>query len=78
MGNGPTSPSLACSAAAKRMRAHRQRRQDGFRCVTIELRETEIDVLILKGLLKADARNDLHAIRNALYTHLDRTLGSAA
>jgi hypothetical protein len=51
------------------MRAHRQRRRDGLHCVTIELRETEIDVLLGK---KADARN---AIRDALYAHLERTLG---
>jgi hypothetical protein len=56
------------------MRAHRQRRQDGLRCLTIELRETEIDALIGKGMLKADARNDPYAIRDALYAHLERTL----
>jgi hypothetical protein len=62
------------SAAAERMRAHRQRRRDGLRCLTIEVRETEIDALIRKGTLKADARNDPYAIRDALYAHLDRTL----
>ena len=41
-------------------------RRDGLRCLTIELRETERDALIRKGLLKADARNDLHAVREAL------------
>ena len=69
--NPATSTPAPCSAAAERMRAHRQRRRDGFRCVTIELRETEIDVLLGK---KADARNDADAIRDALYAHLDRTL----
>jgi len=58
-------------SAAERMRAHRQRRRDGLRCLTIELRETEIDVLLGK---KADARNDPDAIRDALYVHLERTL----
>jgi hypothetical protein len=53
------------------MRAHRQRRRDGLRCLTIELRETEIDALIGK---KAVARNDEDAIRDALYAHLERTL----
>jgi hypothetical protein len=56
------------------MRRHRERRRDGLRCLTIELRETEIDVLIGKGMLKADARNHPEAIRDALYAHLDRTL----
>jgi len=62
------------SSAAERMRAHRERRRDGLRCLTIELRETEIDSLIRKGMLKTDARNDQHAIRDALYAHLERTL----
>jgi hypothetical protein len=53
------------------MRAHRQRRRDGLHCLTIELRETEIDVLLGR---KADARNDQDAIRDALYAHLERTL----
>ena len=65
------------SAAAERMRAHRDRRRAGLRCVVVQLRETEIDVLIRKGLLKADARNDLYAVRNALHGHFDRTLGTA-
>jgi hypothetical protein len=59
------------STGAERMRAHRQRRRDGLRCLTIELRETEIDVLIGKKTL---ARNDEDAIRDALYAHLERTL----
>ena len=53
------------------MRAHRQRRRDGLRCLTIELRETEIDALISK---KAVARNDADATRDALYAYLERTL----
>ena len=62
------------STAAERMRRHRERQRDGLRCLTIELRDTEIDVLVRKGMLKADARSDRDAIRDALYTHLDRTL----
>jgi hypothetical protein len=38
--------------------------------------ETEIDMLIRKGMLKADARNDPGAVCKALYAHLDRTLGA--
>jgi hypothetical protein len=68
-----TSPPAAKprSSAAERMRAYRQRRREGLRCLTIELRETEIDALLGK---KADARNDADAIRDALYAHLERTL----
>jgi hypothetical protein len=47
-----------------------------MRCLLIELREKEIDVLIRKGLLDADARNGLHAVRDALYRHLDDTLNA--
>jgi len=62
------------TAAAERMRRHRQRRRDGLRCLIIELRETEIDDLIRKGLLKSETRNDLNTIIKALYAHLDNTL----
>lgn len=34
------------SRATLRMRRHRERRRDGLRCLTIELRETEIDALV--------------------------------
>jgi hypothetical protein len=57
------------------MRRYRERRRDGLRCVTIELRETEIDALARNGFLKADARNDLRLIEMALYEFLERTLG---
>jgi hypothetical protein len=69
-----TTISRGPSPAAARMRRHRERRRDGMRCLTIELRETEVEVLIRQGMLKADARNSSNAIRQALYAHLDRTL----
>jgi hypothetical protein len=59
------------SPAATRMRCHRERRRDGLRCFTIELRETEIDALIQKGMLKSDTRNDLQAVKEALYAYLN-------
>jgi hypothetical protein len=71
----PPAP-IGRSAAAERMRAHRDRRRKGLRCIRIELRETEVDVLIRKGLLRPDARNDLNAVVKALYDHLDATLGT--
>jgi hypothetical protein len=40
-----------------------------------ELRETEIDVLVRKGLLNRGRRDDPNAIVKALHAHLDRTLG---
>ena len=78
MGIVPSAAPMTRSAAAERMRAHRKRRRAGLRCVVVQLRETEIDVLIKRGLLKADARNDLCAVRDASYVHLDRTLSTAA
>ena len=72
--NPPTSTSAPCSAAAERMRRHRERRRDGLRCLMIELRETEIDALARNGSLKGDARNDLYAIEMALYEFLEHTL----
>jgi hypothetical protein len=69
--------SISRSPAAARMRLHRERRRHGLRCLTIELRETEVDVLIAKGLLNSETRHDSHVVRQALYAHLDQTLGSA-
>jgi hypothetical protein len=65
---------LADSTAAQRMRRHRQRQRNGMRCLTIELRETEIEALIYRGLLKWETRNDRSAIIKALYDFFDHTL----
>jgi hypothetical protein len=69
---------LIPSAAAERMRLHRERKRLGLRCLTVELRETEIEALIHGGLLKAETRNDMAAVRKALYEHLDHTLGATS
>ena len=74
----PTSRSPTSSAAAERMRLHRERRRKGLRCLLVELRETEVDALIRKEMLNGDARNNSKAVRKALYAHLDQTLGSMA
>jgi len=71
----PTTEPAAPSAAAERMRRHRQRRCDGLRCFMIELRETEIDALVRKGLLEAEDRHDYDSVQSALYAFLDRALG---
>ena len=59
------------TAAAERMRRYRQRRRDGFRCLMIELRETEIDALITNGLLTAKNREDYDSLQSAFYAFLD-------
>ena len=57
------------------MRRHRQRRRDGLRCFIIELRETEIDAVIRKGLLAGENRHDYDSVQLALYAFLDHALG---
>ena len=47
----------------------------GPRCLTLEMRETEIAALIRKGLLHPDSEHDGKAVRTARYTILDRHLG---
>ena len=62
------------SLAAERMRRHRQRRRDGMRCLRIELRNAEIEVLVRRGYLNKETRNDERAVIEALYAHLENTL----
>jgi hypothetical protein len=64
------------SPAAVRMRRHRQRRREGLRSLTIEVRESEISALVRHGLLQPAARSRPGDIVKALYAFLDRTLGS--
>lgn len=61
-------------AGSIRSRRSRERRKDGTRCVTIEVRDEELAALVRKGLLDGATRCDLGAIRNAIYNHFDRTL----
>lgn len=58
------------------MRLHRARKLAGLRCLTLEVRETEIAALVRKGLLRADSQNDDKAIRDAFYALLDRSLSN--
>jgi hypothetical protein len=69
-------PSHHPSPAAERMRRHRERRRDGLRCLIIELRETEIDALIRRGLLNGEMRNDPGVVIDALYQFLDDMLAA--
>jgi hypothetical protein len=71
----PPTMEPARSAAAERMRLHRERRREGLRCLMIEVRESEIDALVGMGLLSKETRNDANAIIEALYVLFDRTLG---
>jgi hypothetical protein len=60
------------SPAAERMRRHRERRRNGLRSFNVDLRETEIDELVRRGLLKPEGRHDQNSIIAALYTFLDQ------
>ena len=62
------------TTAAERMRLHRLRKRAGYRCVTIELRATEIEALVQRRLLDREQSSDLTAIRKALYAFLDRAM----
>jgi hypothetical protein len=46
-----------------------------MRCLTIEVRDEEVNALIKRGLLASAARSDREAIKTAIYSHLDKTLG---
>jgi hypothetical protein len=65
-------PNPPVSAAAERMRRHRQRKRDGLRSLTIEVREAEIDALIRSGFLEKGSRNNANAVAQALYRVFDR------
>lgn len=62
------------SGSALRMRRHRLRRLRGLRCLTIELRESEILALNQRGLIEPHAHDDPSALRKALYDFLDQSL----
>jgi hypothetical protein len=62
------------SGAAARMRRFRERRRDGMRCLRVELRKSEIEVLVRRGYLKNETRNNDRAVIEALYAHLETTL----
>jgi hypothetical protein len=69
--NTATEPRI--TPGAMRMRASRQRRRAGLRCITLDLREKEIDRLIELGYLKDADRNDNNQVLAALYRFLDRS-----
>jgi hypothetical protein len=77
-GEAANRPSPAIRGAAERMRAHRRRRKLGLRCIMIQLRNSEIDVLVRRGWLSANLRNDRTAISRALHAFFDRSFGAAS
>ena len=55
------------SLAAKRMRRHRRRRQLGLQCVTVLIRNAEIDALVRKGFMTPGEKRDRKAVVDALH-----------
>jgi transposase len=53
------------------MRRHRERRRQGLRTFIIDLRETEIDFLVQKGLLDPQRRLHRFSVVKALYAFLE-------
>lgn len=72
------SRSIRKAGAVERCRTSKSEQTVTQRCgrVTIQVRDREIDKLIQRGFLSAEKLNDAHEIREAIYAHLDRTLGS--
>jgi hypothetical protein len=62
--------------AAARQRLRKERRRDGLRCVTLEVRETEIGVLVQRGLLDAAGKTDTEQVKMAFYKLLDQALAA--
>ena len=73
----PATNESSRSTSAARMRRHRERRRQRLRCLTIELRDGEIEGLIQRGWLARERRDDSGAIRRALYNYLSDNLGDA-
>jgi hypothetical protein len=56
------------------MRLHRLRKSKGLRCLTLELRDSEVDAMVRRGLIGDAQRNDFGAIRRAIYNMLEHNL----
>jgi len=74
MNDATSSPDVALRSA-ERMQRHRRRRKKGLRCVMLEVRDRELDALVLRGHLQELERDDVGAVRRAFHRFLDSTLG---
>ena len=67
----PTLPAkLPPLSPAERMRRSRERRKNGMFCLTLELRESEVDAFVRCGRIKPEERASPAAIREAVYSLL--------
>ena len=65
------------SKAAERMRLCRQRRREQYRCVLLEIHQSQIAILIDRGFLDPNHREDAGSIASALAKHLELTFETA-
>jgi hypothetical protein len=66
---------IARALAADRMRRSRNRRRRGVRCYTLELRDREIEALVLRGFLSPGEQANRAAVLKAMYSFLDYAFG---
>jgi hypothetical protein len=70
----PTEPAptekLAPLSPAERMRHSRERRKNGFFCLTLEIRQSEVDAFVRCGRIRPEERASPAAIREAVYSLL--------
>ena len=59
-----TTPASRSSAA--RMTRHRERRRQGTRCVTVDVSQSELDALVVRGYLSEEDRDHGAAIKKAI------------
>ena len=57
---------MARTASTPRVRAHRERRRLGVRCVQVPVNKTSIEALVRLGYLPEGLAQDLSAIRQAV------------
>ena len=60
-----TTPTTLGSSAS-RMKRHRERRRQGTRCVTVNVSQGELDVLLVRGYLSEEERDNGAAIKKAI------------
>jgi hypothetical protein len=58
--------STASRSSAARTKRLRERRRQGTRCVTVDVNQGELDVLVVRGYLPEEERNSGAAIKKAI------------
>ena len=48
------------------MKRHRERRRQGTRCVTVDVNQSEVDALVVRGYLSEEERDNGAAIKKAI------------